>query len=224
MMIHMISIPELNQDLARAKRAALERPVYITDKGRSAHVLMSFAQYQRRNGGDAILLMCLPCRACPRPTLSLRRVGLSRVPPIRPDVSPYTNLISGLRKARDGMANIHVTTRQAAQDANALFISAITVVELEIGLRRIARRDQRQGALLRAWFTGRVLPEFEGRVLPIDGAVALRCAGLHVSDPRAERDALIAATALVHGLTVVTRNTGDFRETGADLLNPWDGG
>lgn len=135
-----------------------------------------------------------------------------------------TNVISELRKAGDGRADIHVTTWLSAQDAGALFISAITVMELEIGVRRIERRDSRQGALLRAWFTGRVLPEFEGRVLPIDAAVALHCAGLHIPDPRAERDALIAATALVHGLTVVTRNTGDFRETGANLLNPWDGG
>ena len=76
--------------------------------------------------------------------------------------------------------------------------------------------------MLRAWLTERVLPEFEARVLPVDMTVALRCAGLHVPDPRSERDALIAATALVHGFTVVTRNIEDFRATGAMLLNPWE--
>ena len=103
----------------------------------------------------------------------------------------------------------------------ALFISAITVTELDIGVRRIERRDATQGVMLRAWFAERVLPEFQERVLPVDTSVALRCAGLHVPDPRSERDALIAATGLVHGFTVVTRNTGDFKDTGVILLNPW---
>lgn len=102
-----------------------------------------------------------------------------------------------------------------------MFISAITVMELDIGVRRIERRDPTQGAMLRAWFAERVLPEFQDRVLPVDTSVVLRCAGLHVPDPRSERDALIAATGLVHGFAVVTRNTGDFRETGVILLNPW---
>lgn len=94
-------------------------------------------------------------------------------------------------------------------------------MELDIGVRRIERRDPTQGAMLRAWFAERVLPEFQDRILPVDTSVALRCAGLHVPDPRSERDALIAATGLVHGFTVVTRNTGDFRDTGVVLLNPW---
>lgn len=133
-----------------------------------------------------------------------------------------TNVISELRKAGDGRADVNVTTWLGAQDAVALFISAITVMELEIGVRRIEHRDHVQGAMLRAWLTARVLPEFEDRVLPVDTAVALRCAGLHVPDPRSDRDALIAATALVHGFTVVTRNTEDFRATGVLLLNPWE--
>lgn len=103
-----------------------------------------------------------------------------------------------------------------------MFISAITVLELEIGVRRSERRDPSQGAMLRAWLTGRVLPEFETRILLVDTAVALRCASLHAPDPRSDRDALIAATALVHGFTVITRNTDDFRGTGAALLNPWN--
>lgn len=132
-----------------------------------------------------------------------------------------TNVISELRKAGDGRADANVTAWLSGQDAGALFISAITVMELDIGVRRIERRDVTQGAMLRGWFAERVLPEFQDRILPVDTSVALRCAGLHVPDPRSERDALIAATGLVHGFTVVTRNTGDFRGTGAILLNPW---
>lgn len=132
-----------------------------------------------------------------------------------------TNVISELRKAGDGRADPNVTAWLSVQDAGALFLSAITAMELDIGVRRIERRDPTQGAMLRAWFAERVLPEFHDRILPVDTSVALRCAGLHVPDPRSERDALIAATGLVHGFTVVTRNTGDFRDTGVRLLNPW---
>lgn len=132
-----------------------------------------------------------------------------------------TNVISELRKAGDGRSDANVTAWLGSQDAGALFISAITAMELDIGVRRIERRDPTQGAMLRAWFAERVLPEFQDRILPVGTSVALRCAGLHVPDPRSERDALIAATGLVHGFTVVTRNTGDFKDTGVVLLNPW---
>ena len=94
-------------------------------------------------------------------------------------------------------------------------------MEIEIGVLRVERRDTVQGALLRAWMDERVKPEFSTRTLPVDAEVALRCANLHVPDPRSERDALIAATALVHGMTVVTRNTTDFRATGVLLHDPW---
>jgi predicted nucleic acid-binding protein len=85
----------------------------------------------------------------------------------------------------------------------------------------VERRDPPQGALLRSWLDSQVLPAFNNRVLPIDISVAQRCARLHVPDPRAERDALIAATALVHGMTVVARNVSDFVPTGVPTLNPW---
>jgi hypothetical protein len=68
---------------------------------------------------------------------------------------------------------------------------------------------------------GQVLPAYFGRILPIDVQVAVRCGALHVPDRRSDRDALIAATALVHGMTVATRNTSDFQATGVTLLNPW---
>jgi len=132
-----------------------------------------------------------------------------------------TNVVSELRKVRHGRADIHVMDWASRADASLLYISAITVLELETGILQMERRDARQGAALRAWLDGQVLTEFEARVIAIDAAVARRCAGLHVPDPRTERDALIAATALVHGMTVVTRNTADFIGTGVSLLNPW---
>lgn len=132
-----------------------------------------------------------------------------------------TNVISELRRAGDGRADPNVLSWLAAGDASQLFISAITVMELEIGVRRVERRDAAQGMLLRRWLDERVLVEFKDRVLAVDKPVALRCAGLHVPDPRSDRDALIAATALVHGFTVVTRNTSDFAATGVAVLNPW---
>ena len=132
-----------------------------------------------------------------------------------------TNVVSELRKVGDGRADPGVMAWLAGTDASSCYVSALTLMELEIGILRIARRDAAQGSRLRLWMDSRVLPEFAGRTLPVDTAVALRCARLHVPDPRAERDALIAATALVHGLTVVTRNTADFAATGVPLLNPW---
>ena len=134
-----------------------------------------------------------------------------------------TNIVSELRKAHAGKANAGVARWAGNVDAIDLYLSAIAILELEIGILRIERRDVAQGALLRAWLDNRVIPEFSGRILPIDLAVAQRCARLHVPDPRAERDALIAATALVHGMTVVTRNLADFEPTGVKLLNPWSG-
>ena len=134
-----------------------------------------------------------------------------------------TNVVSELRKARHGKADPCVLDWADRADAPTLYISAITLLELEMGVLQVERRDARQGAALRAWLEDQVLVEFEDRVLTIDTAVARRRAGLHVPDPRAERDALIAATALVHGMTVVTRNTADFAPTGVALLNPWVG-
>ena len=133
-----------------------------------------------------------------------------------------TNVISELRKTGDGRADANVVAWLSSVDAANLYLSAITLMEIEVGVLRIERRDATQGAKLRAWMTHRILPEFLDRTLPVDAAVALRCAPLHVPDPRSERDALIAATALVHGTTVVTRNVADFEPTGVPLLNPWD--
>lgn len=132
-----------------------------------------------------------------------------------------TNVVSELRKAKGGKADKNVKAWADSISATSLFLSVITILELETGILLIERRDPMQGAVLRTWLDGHVLPAFSGRILPIDVAVAQRCAKLHVPDPRADRDSLIAATALVHGMTVVTRNVADFERTGVEIFNPW---
>jgi predicted nucleic acid-binding protein len=130
-----------------------------------------------------------------------------------------TNVWSELRNRSRADSNVR-TWAESANPAE-LYLSVVTVFELERGVLLIARRDAEQGSRLRRWLEERVLEPFDGRILPIDALIARRCAALHVPDPRPERDALIAATALTHGLTVVTRNVGDFQPMGVALLNPW---
>lgn len=134
-----------------------------------------------------------------------------------------TNVISELRKTGDGKADPHVVTWINAEDTASFFISAITILELERGVLGVQRRDAVQGARLRAWLDNHIRPEFSGRILPIDDAIATRCAYLHVPNRRNEADALMAATALIHGLTVVTRNVRDFEGTGVVVIDPWQG-
>ncbi len=133
-----------------------------------------------------------------------------------------TNVVSELRKVKAGKADRNVAMWASGVPAETLYVSVITILELETGVLLVQRRDPAQGALLRAWLDRHVLPAFADRVLPVDTAVAQRCAALHVPDPRSDRDALIAATAMVHSMTVVTRNVADFAATGVALLNPWD--
>lgn len=132
-----------------------------------------------------------------------------------------TNVVSELRKVRAGKADPGVAAWAAEVPPVALFLSAITVHELEIGVLLVERRDPAQGEILRAWLDDHVVPAFAERTLPVDTTVARRSAALHVPDPRPVRDAFIAATALVHGLTVVTRNVSDFASTGAKVVDPW---
>lgn len=132
-----------------------------------------------------------------------------------------TNVVSELRRAGQGKADENVIRWAKSVDATNLYISVITVLEIEAGILQVERRDTKQATILRNWFENHVLKAFENRILPIDEAVASRCAQLHVPDPKSERDALIAASALIHGMTVVTRNTKDFDQTGVKLLDPW---
>ena len=130
-----------------------------------------------------------------------------------------TNVISELRKGKKAQRSVRMWAQ--ALPTASLFLSVVSVLELEIGTLLVERRDRNQGAILRAWIDGHVLPSFSGRILAIDTAVAQRCASLHVPNPRSDRDALIAATALVHGMTVVTRNVSDFQATDVAVVNPW---
>ncbi len=133
-----------------------------------------------------------------------------------------TNVVSELRKAKTGSAEPRLVAWAVTVPAHDLYLSVITILELEIGILRVERKDKRQGKMLRHWMDNHVTPGFANRVLPIDESVARSCARLHVPDPRSERDALIAATALIHGLIVVTRNTSDFEATGVSMINPWE--
>jgi predicted nucleic acid-binding protein len=132
-----------------------------------------------------------------------------------------TNVISELRKARIGKADRQVAAWASSVSAESMFLSSVCILEMELGTLLMELRDARQGAILRVWLEEYVLPSFAGRILAVDTPVALRGAALQVPNPRSYRDALIAATALVHGMTVVTRNVKDFKDTGVALLNPW---
>ncbi len=130
-----------------------------------------------------------------------------------------TVTVSELRKGP--RANPGVFAWQSRVSPYSLYLSAITILELETGILAKERLDPAQGAVLRTWFDSLVVPSFQGRVLPVDAEVAQRCARLHVPNRRPKADSLIAATALVHGMTVVTRNVADFQPMGCQLLNPW---
>jgi predicted nucleic acid-binding protein len=132
-----------------------------------------------------------------------------------------TNVVSELRKGKTGKINRNVSAWAKGVSPPTLFLSAISILELEIGILLIERRDRSQAAILRSWMEDYVLPAFNGRILAVDTPVARRCAALHVPTPCSDRDSLIAATAIVHGMTVVTRNVSDFEPTGVTIINPW---
>lgn len=136
-----------------------------------------------------------------------------------------TNVVSELRKAGAGRANAGVTRWASETPTVLMYVSVITLFELEHGVLLAERSDPRQGATLREWLDGSVVPTFGERVLPANGPIVKRAAALHVPDPAPFRDALIGATALVHDLAIVTRNESDFtRFEGLDVVNPWSTG
>lgn len=133
-----------------------------------------------------------------------------------------TNVVSELRKAAAGRAHAGVVEWAASAPTELTFISAITIQELEHGVLLAERRDAAAGDVLRHWIDHDVHDAFDARVLPVDAVVARTAAGLHVPDPAPVEDALIAATALVHGMAVVTRNAVDFERFGRlEVVNPW---
>lgn len=133
-----------------------------------------------------------------------------------------TNVVSELRKLRGRTANPQMVAWAGKQSTADFYVSAISIMEIEIGIRRLERRDADRGGILREWMDRHLLVQFSDRILPVDAAVALCCASLHVPNSAPYKDGFIAATALVHGMTVVTRNVADFAPTGVSLLNPWD--
>ena len=131
-----------------------------------------------------------------------------------------TNVISELRHSKPKQS-AQVRAWAAGQPARQLFLSAISILELEKGVIALERRTPPQGAALRVWLTG-VRATFAGRILPFTDNTATLCAAMHVPNPRSDRDAMIAATALEHGMTTVTRNVADFVGTGVLLVNPFE--
>ncbi len=133
-----------------------------------------------------------------------------------------TNVVSELRKVRSGKADPWVTAWASKVPSGHLFVSSITIHELEHGVLLAERADPPKGAVLRRWLDDSVVAAFDQRVLAVGATVARRAAALHVPDPAPFRDALIGASALVHGMTFVTRNIRDFvRFDGLDTLDPW---
>jgi predicted nucleic acid-binding protein len=137
-----------------------------------------------------------------------------------------TNVVSEMRKAlnpeyRGVRIDANVKSWIESVPSSLLYLSVIVILELETGFLLLERRDPSQAAMLRSWVRGNVIPEFDGRILQVDLKVAQRSAMLQVLNPVAYGDSLIAATALVHGMTVVTRNVRDFEPTGVATLNPW---
>ena len=131
-----------------------------------------------------------------------------------------TNVLSELRKAP---ANPRVKNWVDVQEKTALFISVVSMLEIRRGICKLELRgDFTQATIFTNWLQRQIQPAFAGRILSVDQDVALRAAVLPWSDPSDYRDALIAATALTRGATVVTRNVRHFEETGVQILNPWE--
>lgn len=132
-----------------------------------------------------------------------------------------TNLLGEMRRYGHGRAHPAVAAWLRERDPATLYLSAIVLFETELGIRQMERRDAVQGAMLRGWLGAGVRPLFGSRVLPVDGTVASLAASYHVPNPASFPDSLIAATAVVHGLTVATRSAEDFRFPGVAVVNPW---
>ncbi|KZZ45317.1 twitching motility protein PilT [Oleiphilus sp. HI0118] len=133
-----------------------------------------------------------------------------------------TNVVSELRKVKSGKADSNVQQWSSQVEAELLYVSSIVIHEIELGILLAERSDPTKGKVLRKWMSDHVLPTFEGRILPVDKEVVLVSAKYHVPDPKPYRDTLIAATAAVHDMTIVTRNVSDFNLDNLKILNPWE--
>jgi toxin FitB len=133
-----------------------------------------------------------------------------------------TNVVSEIRKAGSGRENVNVVSWVRDKADELLYLSAITLFELELGALQVARRDPRQGQALRSWIDDGVRRAFRGRIIPADEIVALRAAAFNIPNPKPMHDAFIGATAAEHGLSIVTRNVRDFQGMGIEIINPWE--
>ncbi|OED39326.1 twitching motility protein PilT [Chromatiales bacterium (ex Bugula neritina AB1)] len=131
-----------------------------------------------------------------------------------------TNVVSELRKEANNRCEPKVSLWAATIDISNTYLSVITVLEIELGIRQISRRDNEQATKLQTWFD-QLMRLYDKRLMPVDKKVAMRAASLHVPDPKPERDAIIAATALAHGFSLATRNTKDFETLNLAIINPW---
>ena len=100
-----------------------------------------------------------------------------------------TNVISELRKAGSVRANVNVVNWAKDKPTSSLFISSITILEIKMGILQIERKDPKQANIYKTWLNSHVLKAFSERVLPFDTSTALKCAQLHVPNPKSERDA-----------------------------------
>ena len=132
-----------------------------------------------------------------------------------------TNILSEMRKMPKNKANRGVEEWLDLMPKESLFISVITLMEIERGVLNMERKDPCQGKMLRDWLEDLVRPTFKGKTLYPDDITATLCAGLHIPDKSPDNDAWIAATALRHHFTLVTRNIKDFEKMGVKLLNPF---
>lgn len=132
-----------------------------------------------------------------------------------------TNVVSELRKIALGRADPQVAGWDRQQKADQLFLSVMSLYEIEQGILLLERRDPKQSAVLRNWLDGTLFPAFAGRIIAVDATIAMMAARLQIPNPRPIADSLIAATAIIHGLTIATRNTADFSGLPLALLNPW---
>ncbi len=132
-----------------------------------------------------------------------------------------TNVVSELRKASINKADVNVREWAREQPLGSLFVSSITILEIEMAILQKERKDPQQAAILRTWLNTHVLKAFSDRILSFDTSEAIQCAKLHVPNPKSERDAMIGATCKVHGMTLVTRNMKDFQHMSLDIINPW---
>jgi toxin FitB len=132
-----------------------------------------------------------------------------------------TNVVCETRRTRAN-GGVRIFFDRIKRNKTQALISVVTVAELRQGVENLRhRRDDRQAAMYETWVTD-VLQQYDGRILPVDKEIGKVWGRLRVPQREPALDKLIAATALVHGMTIVTRNVKDFAVTGAKTFNPFE--